>query len=539
MKPSSPDSKRTFRLSLLAAAALLLASARAGSAQGQKDAVPGVPELKRGEYARAVELLSARLGSNPSDAEAQKNLLRAYLETGRYAETETSARRFLTKQPAAAGVRHELAEALAATGRYSEAVTEFERAAKDAAPSERLTSELRRGELLKLSGQEAQAREIFNALARYYEEQQPETAAELTAVARALVHLEKYQDAKDLFTEAIDADATYVEAHLGGGRLFTEKYNYAEAAEFYEDALKINPNSAPAHVGVAANKRLEGGLEMFASLARALEINPNHVEALALKAGLALESGEHEAATTDIERALKVNPRAPEVHALRAAQSYLQDRDFEPAAREALAVNPRYGELYDTLAHYATITRRTAQAAEFARRAIALSPRLWRAHLSLGMALLRLGQMDEGRASVERAFEGDPFNVWAKNTLDLLDAMRDFRETRRGAFVIRSAAGETEVLAPLAADLLALEPVLATLMTLLQAAAERRREWREILAEQHGLPRDRLNAFFAAQRLMLNLDDRRALLLLLRRGGQGSSYPSPSLRFLEPDPTTE
>ncbi len=454
MKPPRPDTKHILRLSLLAAAALLLAFARGGSAQGPKDETPGLAELKRGEYARAVELLNARLGSNPSDAAAQKNLLRAYLETGRYAEAEASARRFLTKQPAASGVRHELAEALAATGRYTEAVTEFERAGKDAAPSERLTSDLRRGEVLKLSGQEAQAREIFSALSRYYEEQEPATAPELTAVARALVHLEKYQDAKDLFTAAIDADATYTEAHLGGGRLFTEKYNYAEAAEFYEDALEINPNSAPAHLGVAANKRLEGGPALSAALARALEINPNLVDALDFKAALALEAADYDAAAADIDKALKVNPRSAETHALRAAQFYLQDRDFEPAAREALAVNPRFGELYDTLAHYATITRRTAQAAEFARRAVALSPRLWRGHLSLGMALLRLGQMEEGRASVERAFEGDPFNVWAKNTLDLLDTMRDFRETKRGAFLIRSDEKEADIVAPYAADLL-------------------------------------------------------------------------------------
>ena len=366
MKPSSPDTKRILRLSLLAAAALLLAFARGGSAQVTKEDAPGLAELKRGEYARAVELLSARLGSNPSDAAAQKNLLRAYLETGRYSEAEASARRFLTKLPAASGVRHELGEALAATGRYSEAVTEFERAAKEAAPSQRLTSELRRAEVLNDTGQEAQAREIFKALARYYEDEQPESAAELTAVARALVHLEKYQDAKDLFTEAIDADATYIEAHLGGGRLFTEKYNYAEAAEFYEDALRINPNSAPAHVGVAANKRLEGGLEMFASLARALEINPNSVEARAFKASLELEAGDHDAAAAELEKALKVNPRAPEIHALRAAQAYLQDQDFEPAVRQALAINPRYGALYDTLPRRKPSTQRADRSASLA-----------------------------------------------------------------------------------------------------------------------------------------------------------------------------
>jgi tetratricopeptide (TPR) repeat protein len=190
------------------------------------------------------------------------------------------------------------------------------------------------------------------------------------------------------------------------------------------------------------------------ALLRALDINPNMVEARTLKAAVELEAGEYDAAAAELERALRVNPRSAEAHALRAAQLYLQDKDCQPAAAQALAVNPRFGSLYETLAHYATITRRTHEAAEFARRAVALEPELWSARLALGMALLRLGRMEEGRAEVEKSFEGDPFNVWAKNTLDLLDTMRDFRETKRGAFVIKTGAGESDVLAPYAADLL-------------------------------------------------------------------------------------
>lgn len=443
----------------LLAAALFFGPARDGSAQSSGDGLPGLAELKKGDYGRAAQLLGARLTENPADAAAQKYLLRAYVETGRYAEAEGAARKFLLKWPEAGGVRHVLAEALAATGRYTEAVTEFERAAKDSAkagdpPAGQLESELGRAEVLALTGQEERAREIFQSFVSYYEESGPETAPELTLVARALVRLEKYRDANNLFMVAIEADPSFVEAHLGGGEVFTEKYNYAEAAEFFADALEINPNSARAHLGIAANKRLEGGAEMTASLARALEINPNLVEARTFKAGLELEAGDYAAASAEIDKALKVNPRSAEAHALRAAHAYLQDQDFGPAAQQALAVNPRYGALYDTLAHYATVTRRTAQAAEFARRAVELSPRLWRAHLSLGMALLRLGRMEEGRAAVEKAFEGDPFNVWAKNTLDLLDTMRDFRETKRGSFIIKAGAKESDVLGPYAAELL-------------------------------------------------------------------------------------
>jgi tetratricopeptide (TPR) repeat protein len=44
--------------------------------------------------------------------------------------------------------------------------------------------------------------------------------------------------------------------------------------------------------------------------------------------------------------------------------------------------------------------------------------------------------------------------VWAKNTLDLLDSMETFRETKRGAFVIKASEQESDVLGPYAASLL-------------------------------------------------------------------------------------
>src|SRR5688572_7353966 len=390
---------------------------------------------------------------------AQHTDLKTLIETGKYTEAETTAKKLLAKTPDNGSVRHQLGEALAATGRYTEAIAEFERAANDLeksnnVPGERLESDLRRAELLELTGQEDQARAIYASLVKYYTDKDPETAFELTLIARALVHLERFQDANDMFRAAIESDSDHLDAHLSAGELFTKKYNYADAAQFLSDALQLNPNSARAFLDLALNKRIERGEEVTAALNRALAINPNYVEALSLKAALALEAGKLDAASTEIEKALKINSRSLEAHSLRAAMFYLQDRDFEPEVTPTLAIGPRYGEVYNTLAHYATITRRTEQATQFARRAIELAPRLWDAHLSLGMSLLRLGQMEAGRASVEKAFKGDPFNIWAKNTLDLLDSMESFRETKRGSFVIKASAQESDVLGPYAANLL-------------------------------------------------------------------------------------
>lgn len=390
---------------------------------------------------------------------AQNTDLKTFIETGKYLEAETTAKKLLIKTPDDGRVRHQLAEALAQTGRYADAIAEFERAATDLekateTPGARLESDLRRAELLELIGQDSAARPIYESFVTYYTKNDPETAFELTMIARALVHLERYQDANDLYRAALEADSDYLDAHLSAAELFTRKYNYADAAQFLSDALKLQPNSARAFLAVALNKRLEGGEELNAALDRALKINPNYVEALSLKAALALEAGEFDVATAEIEKALKVNAHSVEAHSLRAAMYYLQDREYEPEVAATLAIAPRYGEVYNTLAHYATITRRTEQAVQFARRATELAPRLWDAHLSLGMSLLRLGQMDTGRAAVEKAFKGDPFNIWAKNTLDLLDTMDTFRETKRGSFVIKAAAHETDVLGPYAANLL-------------------------------------------------------------------------------------
>jgi tetratricopeptide (TPR) repeat protein len=425
-------------------------------AYSQSSEIPGITELKRGDYDNAAKLLTTRLASNPNDAIAQRALLRVYIETGRYSEAEAAAKKFLQKTADAGGVRHELAEALAITGRYAEAIAEFERAATASKESagDKLESDLRRAELLELTGQDDRAKSIYESLVKYYTDNDPESARELTLIARALVHLERFHDANDMYRSAIEADSAYFEAQLSASELFTAKYAYADAATFLDDALKINPNNARAYLALARNKRFEGGDEISVALTRALSINPNLVEAISFKAAIALDAGRLDDASTEIEKALKINSRSLEAHSLKAAMLYLQDRDFEPEVAATLAIGPKYGEVFNTLSHYASITRRTEQATQFARRATELAPGLWDAHLNQGMALLRMGQMETGRAAVEKAFKGDPFNVWAKNTLDLLDSMRDFNETKHGAFIIKASAKESDVLSPYAAKLL-------------------------------------------------------------------------------------
>src|SRR4030095_8396602 len=102
-------------------------------------------------------------------------------------------------------------------------------------------SNLRRAEMLAITGQEDQARAIYESIVKYYSNNDPRTAVDLTLLARTLVHLERFQDANDVFRTAIETDPSYLDAHLAAGELFIEKYNYGDAAQFLTDALQLNP----------------------------------------------------------------------------------------------------------------------------------------------------------------------------------------------------------------------------------------------------------------------------------------------------------
>ncbi|MEP7339309.1 MAG: tetratricopeptide repeat protein [Acidobacteriota bacterium] len=437
-------------------------------------------ELNGGKYSAAITSFTNLLQANPKYERAQRGLLQAYLETGKYTETEVEAKKFLIKGESYSA-RLALAEVMATTGRYAAAITEFEKVSQavekskpkddqkakdDKKPeqkldpdpnTQKLRADFRRAELLNLTGKEEAAQEIFNSFVKYYEDNDVDSAEELTLVARALVYLEKYKDANDMYLEAIAADEKYIDAHLGGGELYTSKYNYDEAASFFADAAKINPNSARLHLGMATNKRISGGDEMNAQLAEALKINPNYVEAKVFAATIDLEGERQTSAATQIEEALKINPNSLDAHAVRAAMFWLQDKksDFDNEVKTTLAINPSYGTLYEVLGHFATQTRRYRESVAFLREAVKLSPRLWSSHLALGNGLLRMGNFEEGRAELEISFKGDPFNIWAKNTLDLLDTMKEYKEAKSGDFIVKTDPKESDVIAPYAVELLA------------------------------------------------------------------------------------
>jgi cellulose synthase operon protein C len=456
------------RFGIFALVFLLSCTFNSGAAQ-EVSAERAQQLFKQGSYKEAATMFNTLLARNSSDEIAQRGLINVLVETGDYAQAESRAKEFLNARPADAALRVALGEAYYQTGRYTEAQTTFERAARDGKGAAMLRALLGQARALLAQGKADEAQAAAGRLVRYFSDSGPRAAEELTLIAEALVLLEKYKDANELFIDARAADPTYAEAFIAQGELHNEKYNYGDAQSLFEDALKINPNQPRALIGLAESKQ-NGSVgpsrekstvsianqEPPAVIAHALSVNPNFADAHAMDAWLALESDDFDTATKAVDRALAANPNSLKAIAMRAAIFYLSDKkaELDGETKRALAINPKAGEYFDTLAHFAVNNRRYTEAVEFDRHAIELVPHLWSAHTQLGIQLLRVGKITEGRAVLERTFAGDPFNIWAKNSLDLLDSMKDFNDTVRGPFLVKTAAKETGALATYAADLL-------------------------------------------------------------------------------------
>jgi hypothetical protein len=94
----------------------------------------------------------------------------------------------------------------------------------------------------------------------------------------------------------------------------------------------------------------------------------------------------------------------------------------------------------------------------------------------------------------------------------------------RAWFILTAQPVVTHIL--LAPHALASESLDQTVNILTAARSEgqaRRREWRPALADNEAIPRERANAYWAAQRHILELSDQQALLDLIRRGSRDRS----------------
>ena len=417
----------------------------------------------------------------------------AALRGGSYEEAEDAYRAALAEP----GARLGLAETLRLTGRYREALDALERGAGEGPPPELLARaeihleigeaeaaekllrhhiervgpasggssleaetllgllELRRGKreagLARLDG----VIDAYNTLPGGVFR-----ARELAAVGRAAAALGfqspgLFRDALRVFDEAALLDPGDPLPSLLAAELLLDKFNTAEAAESITAVLRNNPRH-PRGLFLTARLQdrpaaaLADGGEPIDALAQALAVNPSFPPARALEIQRLLEQDRHEEAERRAVAAVEALPDAPETLAALAAVRLLGGEEPELFELEAAYLRHWAGDPLLELALASAAERRRwyREAAARSREALRRSPDSAAAFRMLGLNLLRLGDIDEGRRVLEDAFSRDPFDALVKNTLDLLDELDGFARVSSPPFEFVLPAAEAEVLRP-------------------------------------------------------------------------------------------
>jgi tetratricopeptide (TPR) repeat protein len=167
-----------------------------------------------------------------------------------------------------------------------------------------------------------------------------------------------------------------------------------------------------------------------------------------LNAQLALDDGKRDEAKESVRKALATNPNSLEARSIDAAIAFLEDRkaDFDAKIADILKINPRYAEVYRQAAEVSSHNYHYIEAADFAKRAVALDPDDSQAAAALGLQLLRTGDETQARVMLERAFKGDPYDVVTYNLLSMMDSLDKFVTIRDGDVVVRMSADEAPVM---------------------------------------------------------------------------------------------
>src|SRR5690606_15060897 len=305
-------------------------------------------------------------------------------------------------------------------------------------------------------GERAEAVPRFDAFIDVYNSGSGLSSDDLTAVGNAVRYLgvtqpELFQDAVLAYDEAIRADPTNVEPNIRLAELFLEKYNSTEAHTALQDAIAINPRHPRVLLAQARAYAFDGDRGRALELVeQSLEINPNLVPARTFLARTMLDTEDYEGAEAELQRALEVNPGSLEALSMLAALHFVRgdERSFEEVKARVSELNPSYAGLLTTSAEIAAQHRLYAAAAELAEEATQLDPTYWQGFGELGLNQFRLGRIDAARESLERSFAGDPYNVWIKNNLDLLDTFEQYELVRLPGFELMLHQDEAGVLLP-------------------------------------------------------------------------------------------
>jgi tetratricopeptide (TPR) repeat protein len=295
---------------------------------------------------------------------------------------------------------------------------------------------------LNTHGKRAEADACFTTLSR-------STNAYLRA--EGFWGLQQYDPANEAFRLAVGQSSdskTNAHHRVRWGLLLHERFNNKDADDLFNEALKLDPSSAEAYLGLAqvSADGFDGQAVEYAS--KALALDPKLVEAHELLAKLALENSHTPEAVAEADKALALSSDALEAMAIHAAVEVLADRPPDMWFTRMHAVNSTYGDGYALVGSLLVLNRRYEDGVAYYRKAIDADPKLWAARSQLGINLMRLGQEQEPLQQLEMSYNNGQRDPATVNSLRLLDSYKNFVTFHDATTNLKLRKTEAELLRP-------------------------------------------------------------------------------------------
>ena len=241
------------------------------------------------------------------------------------------------------------------------------------------------GAALSGAGRVDDAVRVINTLAR----QHPTDVYPRQLLGVVLMRAQRYDEAADAFDQSLRIDPKLIPGHYGKAQALLGSGRNASAAEAFQQLVALDPASVGGWVGLGL-ARAQSGSPQAAQDAwlKALSIDPKSTDALNNLAFTAAERG------VDLDRALDWARRAQSAHPDNASNPDLRDT---------------FGWVLRARKEYPAAIR------EF-EAALAQAPKRADIRYHLALTLLDAGRKDDGRLALNQAIEGaDAQAAWLKD----------------------------------------------------------------------------------------------------------------------------
>ncbi|MBK8248956.1 MAG: tetratricopeptide repeat protein [Gemmatimonadetes bacterium] len=429
------------------------------AACGQERAPQSAAQLYRaGQYVEAIRAAESAVASDSSHP-ASVVLVRALSEVGRWQDATLVGERLQGRSPlVGAALALEVGRAHRALGNDKAAGEWFIRALGG---RDSLMARYELAQLVFDAGRHDDAMRVFDGFIDVYNSHRPQlTANDLRAVALSVRMLgrrdpQMFKDALRAFDQAIAADTMELEGRLQLAEMQLEKFTFDDALQSLNAILAVNPNHPRALLVMARLDAAEGRSTGPARVAKSLEVNAVSPEAHAMVAMQLVDIERYADAVSAAQKGLVADSGAPAPWIAIAAARLLAGDEAAHGAALARARKrlPGSARAEVMLADVMARNRLYAQAAAFARQGVERDSLSARAHSLLGINEMRTGRVAEGQAHLTRSFALDPYDVWAHNTLNLLDTFKDYTEIKTPRFVVLVETKDAPLLEIFAAPL--------------------------------------------------------------------------------------